>query len=645
MSGFRATVAALLTVGAAALSVPAAVTEASAAPAGTAVTDGAPAPAATGTEGRLLLLLDASGSMGEAAAGGGRKIDAARDALTEVVERLPDAAQVGMRVFGATVESRQDPGACTDTQNVVPVGPVDRARLTEQIAAYEPYGETPIGNALRAAVKDLGPKGKRTIVLMSDGEPTCRPDPCVVAEELRQQGVGLRINVIGLDVDPDARRALQCVAAAGGGSYVDVRDAGELADSMVRVSVRALREFQVEGTPVEGGAEPEAAADLAPGRYTDRLPRGETRRYYRIEKQAGAGLSASVTTRPPASEDTSETMRVRLLSEQGDTCAEGTASRANVLAEGAVLSAGAAYLPGMLEDEVESCAEAEALLVEVEYDDADVKRPFELLVSGQPAVVSDITTLPGPVEDTGPYAREARAAGKPESVVGGVGFNDAPLLEPGVHEDTLRPGEQLFYRVPVDWGQAARVTFTVQPDGRADELLDAVGNTVDALVFNPYRQTVGNIAYGADQAQDGGRYTGTSPLRATAAIAPVRLSNGSAPWNPLAQQAVAGDYVVAVRMGALNEDTEFAAPVRIAVEVDGEVDGVPELSAPLADASASQSPTPDSSPQAAEPEPTTSGESADDGTPVAVVAGAGAVVLLVLVGSALLVVRRRRRRA
>ena len=144
-----------------------------------------------------------------------------------------------MRVFGATVFSRQDEGACTDTQNVVPVGPLDREALTAEIGRYTPYGETPIGNALKGAARDLGPEGKRTIVLLSDGEPTCAPDPCQVARTLRRQGVDLTVNVVGLDVSGAARRALQCIARAGGGTYYDVSDPDELAGSLVSVSVRS----------------------------------------------------------------------------------------------------------------------------------------------------------------------------------------------------------------------------------------------------------------------------------------------------------------------------------------------------------------------------------------------------------------------
>ena len=92
-------------------------------------------PTATGTqdatnnkstaEGKLVLLLDSSGSMKESA-GGQTKIAAAKAALKDVLTRLPDDAQVGVRVFGAKVFSAKDEGACTDTQNVVPVG---QARL------------------------------------------------------------------------------------------------------------------------------------------------------------------------------------------------------------------------------------------------------------------------------------------------------------------------------------------------------------------------------------------------------------------------------------------------------------------------------------------------------------------------------------
>ena len=69
--------------------------------------------------GRMVLLLDSSGSMAEPAGGGQTKIVAAKSALRRVVDTLPPEAQVGLRVFGATVFSRDDTGACEDSQQVV----------------------------------------------------------------------------------------------------------------------------------------------------------------------------------------------------------------------------------------------------------------------------------------------------------------------------------------------------------------------------------------------------------------------------------------------------------------------------------------------------------------------------------------------
>ena len=114
-----------------------------------------PATAAEGEDdkpvGRLMLVLDSSGSMSELTGDGRTRIDAAKDALRAVVNQLPDEQPVGMRVFGATQPTRA--GAelyCSDSQNVATVATDNRDALNAAIDAYEPYGETPIAFALQA---------------------------------------------------------------------------------------------------------------------------------------------------------------------------------------------------------------------------------------------------------------------------------------------------------------------------------------------------------------------------------------------------------------------------------------------------------------------------------------------------------------
>lgn len=230
---------------------------------------------------RTVLVLDASGSMGEATPSGPTRIEAARSAVTDVVDGLPDDAEVGLRVYGATIDSGA--GACEDSQLVVPVGTGNRDDLRSAVEAYEPLGETPIAYALQQAAADVGTEGQRSIVLVSDGEATCDPDPCVVASEIASAGIELRIDVVGLNVTEDARAQLRCIAAAADGTYVDAEDADEIADGIRGATERALNPFALDGTPIEGGAEFEESTDVTAGVWVDEIS-DEANRWFRYER-------------------------------------------------------------------------------------------------------------------------------------------------------------------------------------------------------------------------------------------------------------------------------------------------------------------------------------------------------------------------
>ena len=116
--------------------------------------------------GTLMLVLDSSGSMAEPADGGQTKIAAAKQALRTVIDRLPASAPVGLRVYGAEVFAKSEPGACTDSQRVVDINAFNKSELRAAIGQYRPYGETPIGYSLARAAEDLGDEGPRTIVLV-----------------------------------------------------------------------------------------------------------------------------------------------------------------------------------------------------------------------------------------------------------------------------------------------------------------------------------------------------------------------------------------------------------------------------------------------------------------------------------------------
>ena len=245
------------------------------------------------------IVMDSSGSMQAPAGNGQSKIDAAKGAIRALVDRLPAGSPVGVRVYGATVPNTDKVRGCQDTQSVIPVGPLDAAKAKAAIAGYAAKGYTPIALGLRKAAADLPKHGERTIVLVTDGINTCSPPPCPVAAQLHKQGVDLRIETVGFQVDAAARAQLQCVARAGGGSYSDATSPGELAQQLAAVSLRGLRTYQPRGTPVIGGATPDSAKKLTPGQYVDHLPMPVGNLYYAVDVQRGHQLLVGGALVPP----------------------------------------------------------------------------------------------------------------------------------------------------------------------------------------------------------------------------------------------------------------------------------------------------------------------------------------------------------
>jgi Ca-activated chloride channel homolog len=244
----------------------------------------------------LLLIMDSSGSMNAGDGSGGTKIQAAKEALNGVVNALPADSLVGLRVYGHRIPNTDERRGCRDTELIVPVGPLDRSGMKQQIRSFDAKGFTPIGLSLQKGARDLPREGKRTIVLVSDGIDTCAPPPpCEVAKRLSRQGVELRIDTVGFQVDPRARRELQCIARVAKGSYFDAGSSAELTDQLARLSLRALRKFEVSGTAVSGGSSTADATPLESGQFTDTISPGEEL-YYAVELAEGQAVGAAAST-------------------------------------------------------------------------------------------------------------------------------------------------------------------------------------------------------------------------------------------------------------------------------------------------------------------------------------------------------------
>jgi Ca-activated chloride channel family protein len=193
---------------------------------------------AQGTD--TILILDASGSMW-GLVGNQTKISAARKAVDTILTQWKPSDRLGLMAYGHRAK-----GDCKDIELLVPVEPLDAAKIKNAVGALNPKGKTPIADSLRAAAKALrSSERKATVILVSDGIETCAPDPCAVAAELKKAGVGFAAHVIGFDVaDPVVKAQLQCIARTTGGVYLDARDAAGLESALGR-AVEATRGAKV----------------------------------------------------------------------------------------------------------------------------------------------------------------------------------------------------------------------------------------------------------------------------------------------------------------------------------------------------------------------------------------------------------------
>jgi Ca-activated chloride channel family protein len=551
-------------------------------------------PAADATAGKLLLMLDASGSMKAKDPSGLTKIAAAKKALTSVVGALPTDAQVGLRVYGATqpgVAPGVKPGqaACTDTQLVAPITTLDKPALTKAINGFAAKGETPISYSLTQALKDLGPTGKRNIVLVSDGEESCVPDPCPVIKKLIGNGIDLQIDTVGFGVNAKARKQLQCLADTGNGTYYDARDAGALTTSLTKLSQRALRPFTVSGTPVKATTTAADAPELTAGLYRDTYASDREPRYYRIKRTIpGSTLHVGLSSRPPMADIAidSEAFLIQALKKENLGCDLNATVHRGSTTKGADVASGALVIPGQpTGDTQKDCVEGDTVLVSVTrraYADKAADATVQLLVMEEPPV-TDAAKLPAPAPQV---ATPEIPSGTAKPVTGGGGFDDAVEITQGTYTDVNMPGEQLFYRVRAGYGQQVHAMVDWPATGSSYPPVEPDNSRAFALYFRsglfaPDRTEVGPVP-GSEGGQS--QFVMKVEPKTTRVDSPtITYRNREVAETDTARPAqgtsLAGWYYVTAQLDADERARDLRytpMPIRIRVTVTGEPAGAPQ---------------------------------------------------------------------
>ncbi|MFJ2632599.1 VWA domain-containing protein [Streptomyces sp. NPDC087422] len=537
----------------------------------------APAAPAAGQDGSLIMVLDSSGSMAGPDGSGSTRIASARKAVGSVVDSLPDGYPTGLRVYGAG-----KPHGCDDTSLAKPVTPLDRDAVKRAVDAVQPKGDTPTALALTKAADDLPADGRRTILLISDGESNCgAPKPCDVAARLAgdgKDGIDLRINTVGFQVKGAARDELECVARAGHGSYYDAPDAASLARQLVRASQLSADAYRFEGTRITGGDSAEHAASISTGQYLDTIGPGETR-WYAATLDGVSTADASVTAAPqpgvPVTYGDGLELKLTGTGKYAYSC--DTQSAHFGQNEGAMTLTGAvSRVPSA--DHKDDCDKAGRYLLSVHRTSAPAsdrsRWPVELRLDAEaplpagttPAAArTDYGTAPAPV------------TGTPKDVVGGTGFNDAARVGTGVWRDHLLPGQTRYYKVHLGWGQQLTYAAEFANEPVLDDSSSHASTFVTTSAFAPGRLPIES----ASDARGERSYFG-KPLSVGLGTVPVTWTNRWTVGDPADTVHSAGDYWIAVGLGpnAAQLAKNAAVGVILRVAVTGDELAGPEYQAP-----------------------------------------------------------------
>jgi tetratricopeptide (TPR) repeat protein len=179
----------------------------------------------------VVLLIDASGSMGS-----GGKIEAARSAAQHTVRSLGPNVEVALMTYS---------GGCGGGWRVVQNFTVDRGVMEQAIGGVSPGGGTPMAPAVGAAQDHLEREGQGSagqILLLSDGQNDCGGEGAVreAGNRIRSSPIPIQLDGVGLGLESGGTAETQLgdlVRAAGTGKQYSANSADELYRAFRRASL------------------------------------------------------------------------------------------------------------------------------------------------------------------------------------------------------------------------------------------------------------------------------------------------------------------------------------------------------------------------------------------------------------------------
>ncbi|MFD5630369.1 hypothetical protein [Streptomyces sp. NPDC127072] len=317
--------------------------------------------------------------------------------------------------------------------------------------------------------------------------------------------------------------------------------------------------FADDATTVEGTADTTDSVRLEPGKaYKSSIER-DGKLYYRLELDATANAYVSVTAVPGAGERVSYGDGIRVSVQDGNSrnCSSSATAHFGATQSSHPVAAWGAREIG---SDQFACQTAGTYYVVVDRSGTEGSSSgdwdLELTYVSEPGLRK---AGPTSAAEAWNSASPDALSGDPETRRGGAGFTGATSLRQGVWQDAITPGQTLFYKVPVDWGQQL---YTTTELGSTDSGGDYLGNALAMSLYNPVRGFVDDVGSGYDGSQ---RSAELDPLP------PVTYENRYARDNRVTGMRFAGSYYLVVHLAEQVADKFGDGPfgLTLRVRVDG----------------------------------------------------------------------------
>lgn len=186
------------------------------------------------------LVLDASGSMAKEI-DGKSMMDIAKESIFQILDTLPENANVGLRVYGHKGNNTKagKTESCNSSELIHPIEKLNVAAIKEKLAPITSTGWTPIARSIEQGAKDFekfqDSKDLNILYVISDGIESCDGDPVQAAKDVQNLRVKPIMGIVGFNVNPSQEIQLRKIADAANGHYATTNTAQSLVNELQRI--------------------------------------------------------------------------------------------------------------------------------------------------------------------------------------------------------------------------------------------------------------------------------------------------------------------------------------------------------------------------------------------------------------------------